>query len=40
MAAGPLACWGTEEDTVAKRAEVWSDSQLKAGWDYLVRTAG
>jgi L-fuculose-phosphate aldolase len=39
MAAGPLARWGTEEDTVAKRAEVWSDSQLTAGWEYLVRTA-
>ena len=40
MAAGPLRRWGTEEDTVAKRAVVWSDSQLLAGWDYLVRAAG
>lgn len=39
MAAGPLARWGTEEDTVAKRAEVWSESQLQAGWEYLVRKA-
>jgi ribulose-5-phosphate 4-epimerase/fuculose-1-phosphate aldolase len=39
MAAGPLGRWGTEEDTVAKRAEVWSDSQLLAGWEYLVRKA-
>jgi hypothetical protein len=39
MAAGPLARWGSEEDTVAKRAEVWSDSQLAAGWEYLVRAA-
>ena len=39
MAAGPLAHWGAEEDTAAKRTEVWSDSQLKAGWEYLVRTA-
>jgi ribulose-5-phosphate 4-epimerase/fuculose-1-phosphate aldolase len=37
MAAGPLARWGSEEDTVAKRAEVWADSQLLAGWNYLVR---
>ncbi|HSZ43331.1 MAG TPA: class II aldolase/adducin family protein [Trebonia sp.] len=39
MAAGPLRCWGTEEDTVAKRAVVWSDSQLLAGWEYLARAA-
>jgi ribulose-5-phosphate 4-epimerase/fuculose-1-phosphate aldolase len=40
MAAGPLKRWGSEEDTVAKRAVVWSDSQMLAGWEYLVRTAG
>lgn len=40
MAAGPLRRWGTEEDTVAKRAVVWSDSQMLAGWEYLARTAG
>jgi ribulose-5-phosphate 4-epimerase/fuculose-1-phosphate aldolase len=40
MAAGPLTRWGSEEDTVAKRAEVWSDRQLQAGWQYLVRSAG
>lgn len=39
MAAGPLARWGSEEDTVAKRAEVWSHSQLVAGWEYWVRKA-
>jgi ribulose-5-phosphate 4-epimerase/fuculose-1-phosphate aldolase len=39
MAAGPLTRWGSEQDTVAKRAEVWAPSQLKAGWDYLVRMA-
>jgi len=39
MAAGPLARWGSEEDTVAKRAEVWSDSQILAGWEYLLRRA-
>ena len=40
MAAGSLKRWGSEEDTVAKRAVVWSDSQLQAGWEYLVRSAG
>jgi len=40
MAAGTLARWGSEEDTVAKRAVVWSDKQLQAGWEYLVRLAG
>lgn len=37
MAAGPLTDWGSEQDTVAKRADVWSDKQLAAGWDYLLR---
>jgi L-ribulose-5-phosphate 4-epimerase len=40
MAAGPLRRVGGEEDTRAKRAEVWSDSQVLAGWDYLLRRAG
>jgi L-fuculose-phosphate aldolase len=40
MAAGPLQRWGAEEDTVAKRAVVWSDSQMQAGWEYLVRAVG
>jgi ribulose-5-phosphate 4-epimerase/fuculose-1-phosphate aldolase len=39
MAAGPLARWGDAEETVAKRAEVWSSAQMRAGWDYLVRAA-
>lgn len=39
MSAGTLRRWGSEADTVAKRAEVWSDSQMLAGWDYLVRAA-
>jgi len=37
MAAGPLRRWGDEQDTVAKRADVWSDRQLQAGWEYLLR---
>lgn len=40
MAAGPLGRWGSEEDTVAKRAEVWAPGQLHAGWEYLVRVSG
>lgn len=40
MASGPLARFGGEEDTVAKRAEVWADGQIHAGWDYLLRRAG
>src|ERR1700742_4226428 len=39
MAAGPLRRWGDEEDTVEKRADVWSSRQLRAGWDYLRRRA-
>jgi ribulose-5-phosphate 4-epimerase/fuculose-1-phosphate aldolase len=37
MAAGQLRRWGNEQDTVAKRADVWSDRQLRAGWEYLLR---
>jgi L-fuculose-phosphate aldolase len=37
MAAGPLREWGDEQDTVAKRADVWSDRQFQAGWEYLLR---
>jgi len=40
MSAGRLARWGSEAETVAKRAEVWSSSQIQAGWNYLVRKAG
>ena len=39
MAAGPLRRWGGEQDTVAKRADVWSERQLQAGWEYLLRRA-
>jgi ribulose-5-phosphate 4-epimerase/fuculose-1-phosphate aldolase len=39
MAAGRLRRWGDEEDTVAKRADVWSSRQLRAGWEYLLRRA-
>ena len=39
MAAGPLRRWGEEEDTLAKRADVWSPTQLRAGYEYLLRRA-
>jgi ribulose-5-phosphate 4-epimerase/fuculose-1-phosphate aldolase len=37
MAAGPLRAWGAEEDTIAKRADVWSPPQFQAGYNYLLR---
>ena len=40
MAAGPLRRWGAEQDTVAKRADVWSDRQIQVGWEYLLRSGG
>ena len=40
MAAGAVRRWGDEEDTVAKRADVWSAKQLLAGYEYLLRQAG
>ena len=40
MAAGPVRRWGDEEDTVAKRADVWAPGQLRAGYEYLLRQAG
>jgi ribulose-5-phosphate 4-epimerase/fuculose-1-phosphate aldolase len=39
MAAGPLRVWGPSEDTIAKRADVWSPKQLQAGYEYLLRQA-
>ena len=40
MAAGPVRRWGDEEDTVAKRADVWSAKQFLAGYEYLLRQTG
>lgn len=37
MASGTIKRYGSEDDTVAKRAEVWADSQILAGWHYLLR---
>jgi ribulose-5-phosphate 4-epimerase/fuculose-1-phosphate aldolase len=39
MAAGPLRVWGSSEDTIAKRADVWAPKQLQAGYEYLLRQA-
>jgi ribulose-5-phosphate 4-epimerase/fuculose-1-phosphate aldolase len=39
MAAGPVRAWGAEDDTVAKRADVWAPGQLRAGYEYLLRQA-
>jgi ribulose-5-phosphate 4-epimerase/fuculose-1-phosphate aldolase len=39
LAAGPLRVWGDEQDTVAKRADVWAPRQLRAGYEYLLRQA-
>jgi len=39
MAAGPLRAWGEENDTIAKRADVWAPKQLRAGYEYWLRRA-
>ncbi len=39
MAAGVVARFGSEDDTVAKRVDVWADGQILAGWNYLVRSS-
>jgi ribulose-5-phosphate 4-epimerase/fuculose-1-phosphate aldolase len=39
MAAGTLRVWGSSEDTIAKRADVWAPRQLQAGYEYLLRQA-
>jgi ribulose-5-phosphate 4-epimerase/fuculose-1-phosphate aldolase len=37
-AAGGPATWSDEAETVFKRDQVWNRDQLRAGWNYLVRT--
>ncbi|MFC4911802.1 class II aldolase/adducin family protein [Actinomadura gamaensis] len=39
MAAGPIRDCSDPGEARAKRAQCWSERQLKAGWDYLVRRA-
>ena len=38
-AAGPLTTFPDVDEAAAKQVECWPDSQLRAGWDYLVRRA-
>lgn len=37
MAAGPVMRHSDRSEAKAKQAEVWSETQLVAGWDYLTR---
>ncbi len=37
-AGGPLV-WSDEAETKLKREQVWNPSQLRSGWEYLVRKA-
>ncbi|MGH3319050.1 MAG: class II aldolase/adducin family protein [Streptosporangiaceae bacterium] len=37
MSAGGPAIWTEKDQIEAKRKEVWADSQVQAGWRYLVR---
>lgn len=39
LAAGELRSWTSHEDSLEKDALVWSDRQLRAGWQYWVRKA-
>lgn len=39
MAAGPVRSWSDPAEARAKAAECWPESQLAAGFDYLVRRA-
>jgi ribulose-5-phosphate 4-epimerase/fuculose-1-phosphate aldolase len=39
QAAGPIVISSDADEAAAKRRECWPDSQLEAGWNYLVRLA-
>ncbi|MCP2335755.1 class II aldolase/adducin family protein [Actinomadura rupiterrae] len=39
MAAGPIRDHSDAAEALAKRDQCWSDRQLRAGWDYLLRRA-
>jgi L-fuculose-phosphate aldolase len=39
QAAGPIVIRSDADEAAAKRRECWPDSQLEAGWNYLVRLA-
>ena len=40
MAAGELRGWSDAAECAAKRTECWNPTQIDAGWQYLLRTAG
>lgn len=40
MAAGELRDWSGPAECAAKREECWNPTQIDAGWQYLLRTAG
>ena len=37
LTAGDVRVWTSDEESLAKAALVWSDSQIEAGWQYWVR---
>lgn len=39
LAAGPLGSWSDADEIAAKKAHAWPESQLRAGYDHLVRAA-
>jgi ribulose-5-phosphate 4-epimerase/fuculose-1-phosphate aldolase len=39
LAAGGPRRWSSDEEVAAKQAGLWTDAQLRAGYDYLVRRA-
>lgn len=39
LAAGPLRSWSDDDEIAAKKRHAWPASQLRAGYDYLVRAA-
>jgi hypothetical protein len=35
--AGEVKGWSSDDEAMAKRSIVWSDSGVELGWQYLVR---
>jgi ribulose-5-phosphate 4-epimerase/fuculose-1-phosphate aldolase len=40
MAAGPIRRWSDPDEIALKKAQVWPESQINAGYAYLCRLAG
>lgn len=40
LAADGPRCWSDEQETSFKRTQVWNQTQLEAGWQYLTRNTG